>query len=51
MPAIDKLNMYSSSGSSSKIVYEDDNNKFFQNDGFVNSINCHDQGNGKFLIH
>ncbi len=50
-PAIGELDIYSSSGSSSKTNYEDGNDEFFQDDGPVNGIGHHGQGNGNSLTH
>ncbi len=50
-PAIDELDIHSSSGSSSETNYGDRNDEFFQDDGLVNGISCCGQGNGNSLTH
>ncbi len=51
MLAIDELDIHSNSGSSSKTDYRDGNNKFFQDDSFVNGIGRRGQDNGNSLTN
>ncbi len=50
-PAIDELDIHSNSGSSSETDYGDGNDEFFHDDGLVNGIGRHGQGNGNSLTY
>lgn len=50
-PDIDKLDIPSSSESSSETNYGDKNNKFFQDNALVNSTGCHDPVNQNSLAY
>lgn len=51
MLAINGLDIHFNSESFSEIVYEDNNNKLFQDDGLVNSIGRRSKGNENLLSH
>ncbi len=49
--AINEFDIHSSSRLSSEKNYKDSNDKFFQDNGLVNSIGCCGQDNGNFLTY